>query len=74
MMELKKLRDHSDSNRSEARFRSALEQAQILKTKKFEQLDLELEAFDDPEYAAQIAKLGDTGLEDLKPFLNENNA
>jgi hypothetical protein len=40
---------------------------------KLELLDLELEAFDDPEYAAQIAKFGDTGLEDLQPFLEDNS-
>ena len=33
---------------------------------RLEQLDLELEAFDDPEYAALIAKFGNTGFEDLQ--------
>jgi hypothetical protein len=51
-----------------------LEKAQILQTERLEHLDLELEAFDDPEYIAQVAKFGDTGLEDLQPFLKDNNA
>ena len=51
-----------------------LEQVQAAQTEKLEQLYLELDAFDDPEYAALIAKFGDTGLEDLQPFLNESNA
>ncbi len=51
-----------------------LEQIQASRTERLEHLELELEAFDDPEYAAEIAKFGDTGLEDLQPFLNENNA
>ena len=38
------------------------------------QLELELEAFDDPEYAALIAKFGNTGFEDFQPFLKDNNA
>ena len=50
----------------------ALEQA--LHAEKLKHLELELEAFDDPEYRAQIAKFGDTGLEDLQPFLKDNDA
>ena len=38
------------------------------------QLELELEAFDDPKYCAQVAKFGDTGFEDFQPFLKDNNA
>lgn len=34
-------------------------------------LELELEAFNDPEYCAEVAQFGDTGLEDLQPFLEK---
>lgn len=50
----------------------ALEQA--LHEEMLKHLDLELEAFDDPEYCAEIAKFGDTGLEDIQPFLKGNDA
>ena len=36
------------------------------------QLELELEAFDDPEYCAQVAKFGDTGFEDFIEMLEGN--
>lgn len=36
------------------------------------QLELELEAFDDPEYCAQVAKFGDIGFEDFVGMLEEN--
>jgi hypothetical protein len=74
MMESMKLWNHSNPKDSEAQFRKAIEQTQPSQTEGLEQLYLELEAFDDPEYAALIAKFGDTGLEDFQPFLNENNA
>jgi hypothetical protein len=51
-----------------------LEKAQLLQAERLKHLELELEAFDDPDYAAQIAKFGDTGFEDLKPFLKDNYA
>ena len=51
-----------------------VEQMQASKTERLEHLELELEAFDDPEYVAQVAKFGDNGLEDLQPFLKDNNA
>jgi hypothetical protein len=74
MMESMKLWNHSNPKDSETQFREAIEQTQPSQTERLDQLDLELEAFNDPEYAALIAKFGDTGLEDLQPFLKDNNA
>ena len=51
-----------------------LEQSQVFQTEKLEHLNLELEAFDNPEYAAQVAKFGDSGFEDFQPFVKDNNA
>jgi hypothetical protein len=39
---------------------------------RLEHLKLELEAFDDPKYCAQVARFGDTGFEDFVGVLEKN--
>ncbi|NJK44294.1 MAG: hypothetical protein HC933_08425, partial [Pleurocapsa sp. SU_196_0] len=48
---------------------AALERA--LAEEKRSHLQLELEAFEDESYREEIERLGDTGFEDLQPFLGE---
>lgn len=48
---------------------AALQQA--LLNRQLDHLKLELEAFDDPGYHAEIAALGNSGLEDLQEFLGD---
>ncbi|WP_102126039.1 hypothetical protein [Deinococcus planocerae] len=49
-----------------------IEQAveQALREHKLRNLALELEAFEDPDYAAEVARLGEEGMEDLRVELN----
>ena len=45
--------------------------SQTLVTQAKQHLQLELEAFDDADYRTMVAAYGDTGLEDLQPFLGK---